>query len=278
MRKGRIMFVPVGGLANRMMATASAYTLAKRIDSTLQILWFQDWALSAPFTSIFKASEIINVKDASFTDKLLYDRARKKNLWLPSLPQKLLFERRMEENHLFNMNHQHFDFDQWAQGYHCHMSGFCQFEEYPDDLYRKLFKPVDEVMEGVNRNREQFSSHTIGLHIRRTDHVQAIANSPDQLFIEQVEKEIEQYADTKVFLATDNNQVKDTFRKHFGNRIITPTEEARRDSINGIRGGLVDMYTLASTCQIYGSAGSTFSPMAARIGGCAIEILSSKKI
>ena len=153
------------------------------------------------------------------------------------------------------------------------MSCFCEFEDFPDELYRQLFQPVKEVMNEVNHFRDQFSDHTIGLHIRRTDHQQSIANSPDYLFFEKVEQEIACHADTKVFLATDNNEVKAAFCERFGDRVLFPKEEARRDSISGIRGGLVDMYTLAVTGKIYGSAGSTFSPMAAKIGGCEIEVL-----
>lgn len=47
---GKITFVPVGGLANRMRAVASAVTLAAKSDSDLSIVWFQDWALNAPFS------------------------------------------------------------------------------------------------------------------------------------------------------------------------------------------------------------------------------------
>ena len=51
---GKITFVPVGGLANRMRAVASAVTLAAKSDSDLSIVWFQDWALNAPFSQLFK--------------------------------------------------------------------------------------------------------------------------------------------------------------------------------------------------------------------------------
>ena len=56
-------------------------------------------------------------------------------------------------------------------------------------------------------------------------------------------------------------------REEFGNRIITAGEEAFRGNVDGIRGGLADMYTLARTQCIYGSAGSSFSEMASYIGG-----------
>jgi hypothetical protein len=131
-------------------------------------------------------------------------------------------------------------------------------------------------MNVVDGYRSQFGSHTIGLHIRRTDNAESIAKSPTTLFINKVREEIDQHADTKVFLATDSMDVKQEFIAAFGTRIITPKEEACRDSISGIRGGVVDLWTLASTQKIYGSAGSSFSPMAASIGGVPLEIMNAQ--
>ena len=54
---GKITFVPVGGLANRMRAVASAVTLAAKSDSDLSIVWFQDWALNAPFSQLFTCGQ-----------------------------------------------------------------------------------------------------------------------------------------------------------------------------------------------------------------------------
>jgi hypothetical protein len=70
--------------------------------------------------------------------------------------------------------------------------------------------------------------------------------------------------------------VKQELRDVFGHRIVTPSAEARRDGVDGIRGGLIDMYTLAATRRIYGSQGSTFSKMAARLGGIPLEMLEKQ--
>ena len=91
MRKGQLLFVPSGGLANRMRAIASAYTLTQQTDSDLQVVWFQDWALHAPFRSIFEETPLVAVREATLVDHLIYDRARKKNFFLPALPQRMLF-------------------------------------------------------------------------------------------------------------------------------------------------------------------------------------------
>ena len=274
MRKGQLLFVPSGGLANRMRAIASAYTLTQQTDSDLQVVWFQDWALHAPFRSIFEETPLVAVREATLVDHLIYDRARKKNFFLPALPQRMLFQRHIKEQDVTPLKKQSFDFEQWARGKRCYMSCYQVFGSFPDNLYSQLFHPVKEVMGVVDSYRSQFNSHTIGLHIRRTDNAESIAKSPTELFVNKVREEIDQHDDAKVFLATDSTEVKKEFIAAFGTRIITPQEEACRDSISGIRGGVIDLWTLASTQKIYGSAGSSFSPMAASIGGVPLEIMN----
>ena len=91
---GKITFVPVGGLANRMRAVASAVMLAGKTKSELSIIWFQDWALNAPFYQLFKPvdREVACLRDASRLDYALLDRPRSKNFHFPLLFQKLLFK------------------------------------------------------------------------------------------------------------------------------------------------------------------------------------------
>lgn len=89
----KITFVPVGGLANRMRAIASALTLAKHTDSRLKVIWFPTWDLYASFNSLFDSigESCMTLKNASVWDKLLLDRPRKKNLYAPILFQYFTF-------------------------------------------------------------------------------------------------------------------------------------------------------------------------------------------
>ena len=278
MNRGSFLHVPSGGLANRMRSIASAYTLAQAVGSRLQNVWFQDWALNAPFSSIFVPQPQLPLREATLTDHLLYDRARRKNLWLPALPQRLLFSHRLHEDDIWTLMTQQFDFAAWAQDHNCYMSNYMDFYPYDSRLLHELFVPVSEVTDAVNRNRELLGSgHVIGIHIRRTDHVISIAKSPTSLFIDKIKAEVDAHADTKVFLATDSNDVKQELKDIFGDRIVTPSAEARRDGIEGIRGGLVDMYTLAATQRIYGSQGSTFSKMASRLGNIELWFLEKEQ-
>ena len=272
--KKELMLIPSGGLANRMRAIASAYNLTQQVGSRLQVVWFRDWALHAPFRDIFMPVEQLSLRDATVVDHLLYDRPRRRNLYVPELPQRLLFERRIHERSVSPLKERGFDFAEWARGHHCYMSCYQVFGSFPNTLYGELFHPVSAVTDGVERFRQQFSSHTIGLHIRRTDNAESIASSPTQLFVEAVEREVDAHADTKVFLATDSEEVKAELCRRFAGRILFQQAAADRSSTDGIRGGLIDMYTLAATHAIYGSAGSSFSPMAAAIGGNVLHVLS----
>lgn len=273
--KGSLVFIPSGGLANRMRAVASAYHLCQEVGSRLRVVWFQDWALSAPFHSIFEQTGLVDIREARCLDLLLYDRARRKNLYIPALPQRLLFERRIKEQMVTPLKNQGFDFSAWARGHRCYMSCYQVFGSFPDTLYDQLFHPVSEITSQVHDYRSRFSPHTIGLHIRRSDNAESIAKSPTALFVDKVREEIESHDDTCVYLATDSESVKQEMLRLFGQRVITPCQAARRDSIDGIRGAVTDLWTLASTQKIYGSAGSSFSPMAASIGGVQLEIICS---
>ncbi|MBQ3742199.1 MAG: hypothetical protein IJP74_11920 [Prevotella sp.] len=274
MDRNTFVMVPCGGLANRMRATASAFALAQQTGNSLQIVWFRDWALNAPFSAIFKPQPMLPLREATIADHLLYDRARRHNLWLPALPQRLLFSKRLHEEDIWTLMTSNFDFAAWARDSRCYMSNYMDFHPYPSELLHRLFVPVSEVADAVDRFRNQLSSSNIvGIHIRRTDHVISIQSSPTSLFIDKIKEEIDAHADTKVFLATDSNDVKRELRQAFGQRIVTPDAEARRDGIDGIRGGLADMYTLAATHKIYGSKGSTFSKMAARLGNIPLQFL-----
>ena len=269
MLKGKLTLVPSGGLANRMRAVASAYNLCLAVGSSLEVVWFRDWGLNAAFCDIFEPVEAahFSLREATLADHLVNDRPRRHNLWISELPQRLLYQRRINERDVTPLKRQGFDFEAWARGKRCHMSCYQEFGNCPDALYARLFRPVGAVAERVEARTKEFSDYTIGMHIRRTDHGEAIAQSPTRLFVEAGMREAERHKDMKIYLATDDEGVKGELRQAFGDMVLTAGEAASRGDVDGIRGGLADMYTLARTRHIYGSAGSTFWVMAGRIGG-----------
>ena len=271
---GQIVLVPAGGLANRMRSIASVYAMAQKVKSKLQIIWFRDKGLNAYFHKIFE-TERLPIREARFLDYILYDRPRPKNLYFQKIPQSIIFEQRLYEQEIKPLKLQGFNFYEWAKESNCYMGNYMDFGEFPNSLYHELFHPVKEIRDATLQFLSNFSEHTIGMHIRRTDLTLAIEKSPTFLFSKKIEEEIDLHQDTKIFLATDSEDVKFELRQKFGNRIISFTEEANRNTLQGIRDGLTDMYTLAKTKKIYGSKGSTFSVMAANLGENDLEILES---
>ena len=278
MSKGSLLLVPAGGLANRMRAVASAYNLCLATDSRMQVVWFRDWALNAAFADIFEPvdNNMFDLREARVCDFLLNDRPRRHNLWIPRWPQKMIYKRRIYEQYVTPLKMRGFDFESWLRGRKCYMSCYQEFGRYPHDIYTRIFRPVKPVMEHVESNCRRFTAYTIGMHIRRTDNIESITKSPTRLFIDAGRKELSAHPGLRIYLATDSDDVKKEMRDVFGERIITSCETAERGNTEGIRGGVAEMWTLSRTRRIYGSAGSSFSTMAASIGGNELIILSNQ--
>jgi hypothetical protein len=276
--QGKLLLVPAGGLANRMHAIASTYEMCRRAGVELRVVWFQDWALHAPFHDIFRPTDKLRLREATLMDHLVYDRPRRRNGHIPLLFQRLLFDQRIDEEQVTALVEQGFDFEQWAGGHNSYMSCFREFGTFDDQIYSQLFRPVAQVEQQVEHFAAQFSAHTIGFHIRRTDNRRSIEHSPLSLFIETGKREVDEHPDTKIFVATDDEPTKQQLREVFGDRLMMQTAEADRGSTPGIRGGLIDMYTLARTKVVYGSAGSSFSMMAAKIGGNKLVTLTKTSL
>ena len=274
MKKERLTLVPVGGIANRMRTIASAYQLCADANVDLRIIWFRDRALNAPFNKIFNfAYDNIFVKEATMIDHLVNDRPRLKNLFFPRIGQFLTFDSTIYEKEIEQLRQMNFDFGEWVKDKRCYMASYNEFGQLDDEIYRKLFIPVEIVRQKVEKYVSMFSTNTIGIHIRRTDNVRAIQMSPVELFMEKAEEEFSNNNNTKIFLATDDEYVKKTFKSRFADKIITSMNLADRNSIIGIQDGLAELYTLARTSKIYGSAWSSFSEIAAKIGNIELEII-----
>ena len=272
----KIILVPVGGLANRMRAVASAVTLTYRVWRKLEVLWFRDWGLNAPFFKVFEEPELMNISfsETSCKHLLMYDRPRRRNFYLPKLFQKLLFEDCLYERDVRALCYKESELEEWAsQSGRLYIATCDQFVNYSTNLLRSLFHPVASVCEEVERRFCHFSKHTVGVHIRRADHTVAIRQSPLDLFFTQLDKESDMYDDLCIYLATDSEEVKQQLRNRYGSRVHTAETVSDRGSISGIKDAVADMYTLSRTQKIYGSSGSSFSELAAQLGDIPLQIL-----
>ena len=238
------------------------------------------------------------IRDARGFEKLLFARPTLKNLHAPRLLQRLCYRHIIYAPQIWYLNRDGFDYEAWFRQGGTLMTTYRDFCPWTSDDLRTLFQPNEEVQRLIDERTADFTSDTIGIHIRRTDHQQAIDESPIELFFEAIDRELnapshpprgganksfgellETIAPPRggregaIYLATDDEATKAALRQRYGKRVITSEAEATRESTDGIRDALVEMYALSRTRQIYGSAGSTFSPIAAALGDVPITIL-----
>lgn len=262
-----------------MRAVAGAFNLVSQTGGRLHIIWFRDWALRCPFSDLFQPIEYptVTLKEANVSDLLTHDRPRNRNGWVPKLFQKIAFDKAIYEKEMEFLIRDNFDFASWAKNANTYMASYLAFGECDDKLYGQLFKPLKSIGEVIEKRKEAFSEYTVGIHIRRTDNLKSIANSPIELFYERMDDEIRLNPGAKFYLASDSEKDKQLLSERYGERIIVSPKKATRNSIGGMKEAVADLYTLASTRKIYGSFASSFSEMAAQLGGQPIKILKKQQ-
>ena len=269
-----ITLIPAGGLANRMKAIDSAILLARHLSAKLRIIWFRDNGLNCRFDQLFEPLEIPGVEliEATTFDLLLYDRPRKKNLWAPRLYQKIAFDACIYVEEATRLYRENFDFKQWAANKNVYLASCIYF--YPDEGKRFLpFRPIKSLTLQIEEGSKRFGPDTIGIHIRRTDNIISIQESPIELFIAEMRVAIATNVRANFYLASDSIEDKERLKELFGQRIITSDQAADRNSIEGMQNALVELWLLSKTNRIIGSAQSSFSETAAEISGIECRIL-----
>jgi len=258
------------GLANRMRAIASGVGLS--IDTTpkqkLNIIWPQNDALNCAFSDLFEPLVQVDIMEKFKYGNLLKASAqpdRFKKTLASAVNKVLGIDHCIKADADFKL-----DADIEAQ--------LVEFIKAKKNVYIKTcaefgatethfshFQPIASLQKEIDRRVSMYSTNTVGLHIRRSDHKDARKYSPDSLFFSAIEKELIAHPESKFYLATDDKPTIDLLKNMFGDRILSFTKDFSRDSLQGIQNALIDMYCLANTVKIYGSFNSSFSDVASRI-------------
>lgn len=274
-----ITFIPVGGLANRMKGIDSAVALAQDVQTELRIIWYKDQGLNCRFDQLFQPLGIPNIKlkEASFTDFFLYDRPRRKNFWMPRLFQALKFHSCFYEEKTTALLHKNFDFKQWYTHKNAYIASCVYF--YPQNNKKRfsIFKPLPALQQRIETITQPFNASTWGIHIRRTDNITSIAESPTDEFIIRMQEQISRDKKSLFYLATDSEEDKQRLKEMFKERLITSGKQAERNSLAGMEDALVELYALSKTAKIIGSAKSSYSETAAQISDIPYEIAQRKR-
>ena len=264
-----MLFVPSGGLGNRMRAIASAVETCRDLTGKLEVVWFRDPELYARFTDLFLPLDF--VREARAMDYLLYRRPRSRNLGIPQFFQKMAFSSRIYAPQIYYLKQENFDFVEWARQENVYLHSYSVFADLTTELMQKLFRPTDEIQKQIDERCSEFQGRTIGVQVRRTDNKLSIEGSPLELFYDRIDAD---GADT-IYLATDDDEVKKDMKNRYGGRVLYSSQTADRQSVTGMKDALVEMFILSRTAKIYGSKGSSFSEIASLLGATPLEVVEA---
>lgn len=141
---------------------------------------------------------------------------------------------------------------------------------YTECLIFGLLRFNDEI-KNISREfiKNNFANKTIGLHIRRTDHVILAKRkgnfTSDKFFFNIISKELEINPDTKFYLATDNIDTQNIFITKYPNNILIRHKIEKSDNSwrnTTLKDAGIDLYILSHCHHIEGSFHSSFSRIA----------------
>ncbi len=268
-----IYLQPVGGLCNRLRAIASVIKLGGGYKDSIVVLWEINSDVGAGYEDLFSVSWLrwyASIKGIHLTiyhyksDEQDFVQEIKaatgeSNCYSKDYADNIAFldaytASRGENNFFLTSG--------------CH---FFKCKRWYDFWWIMPNKNIRHEIRTIARKQ---GKACIGIHIRRTDNKKAIENSPIELFIGTMEKEIIKNPEVKFFLATDDMYIKEFIIKRFEEKIITNnTSTIRRDTKDGMMAAVTDLFALACTRKIYGSYWSSFTDMAAILGHTRLEIV-----
>ena len=262
-----ITIIPTGGLCNRMRAMSSGYYLTRQDRATANILWNKNSGLNANFDDLF---EPLNLPDIAVNrnQNWLFRIERTRDYIIRQMILKL----RYQTIYNFSINNQKGDItnviDKKDRRQLLLISCYSMCTHYP---IKELFVPRADIQQRIDGITNSFSANTIGVHIRRTDNAESIRRSPLTSFINILKEEVGKDESVKFYLASDDEEVKQTLNEQFPNHIITCQDKVNRNSLEGMRFAVIDLFCLSKTKKIIGSDYSSYSQIAAEIGGIPLE-------
>lgn len=265
----RFVVVPQGGLGNRMRVIRSAYELARSGYGDVHVAFARNNECYCRFEDVFgeinPPLQNFRIAPAKWIDAPSSIR----NLHLPGAVRTLYYDLQLNG---FASFHREKIMTLSAHARKVYIATCYEFFDTKLEM-SSLFTPSAAVKTAVEAATRRFGDRMVGIHIRTTDNAPAIKQSPYSLFEKTAREELEIHPETNFFLATDSIEVKHRFVSAFGRHVITSESELSRSSIGGMVAAAADMFALSRCNVIYGSHYSSFSEIAAELGGKQVKVL-----
>jgi hypothetical protein len=252
-----------GGLANRMQAIDSAWSLARDLGHELCIPWNVNEACGARADQLFDATDAIG--------RFLYFTADEDiERYIASQPSAVIIDHTVPPfTEIPNADMvSSLGAVRASKDTTIIIRSWARF--YPTAVPFRVFSPMQILRDRVAQVTAGFHQ-TVGVHIRRTDHRDSTSASPTSAFIGMMKEALESGEALDFFLATDDPSEQDALKRHFSVIAYSKRSQDRRRA-EAIQDALVDLYCLGLTSRIIGSAGSTFSLVASELSGIRLTI------
>lgn len=253
---------------------ASAIALARAADQPLVIYWLKNRYLNCSFKRLFEPIEDVPVIDVETSplrvpfsvDSLRYRLKVVHESADLFVGNELVEQCRADGTDLVSLV---------SQKKRTVVITYYRFMEGADSLSH--FRPRKNILDEVERTVAGLAGdELVGVHIRGTDNVQALEGSPVASFIARMEQELDRAPDRRFFLATDDPEAERKVKERFPGLVVSRPKVFARDKAIGVRDALVDLLVLSRCGLILGSHWSSFTEVAAELGGVQVEIVGSQ--
>jgi hypothetical protein len=266
MQRASLVVEPFAGLGNRMRAVASAVVLARAVNRDLDIVWMKRPDFNAAFDELFDSVTALQwARRSRQTDTIRTLAAALCNRFAG-------VSCCVGEHDFPEIWRGGIDLVALARDERRLLIRTCQELGRTDDALA-FFKPIASLRERIDAITSRFCAHTIGVHVRGTDHPTARIESPLSAFTAAMDSAIARDADVRFFLCTDEPSVERDFVARYRERVVTHPKTLNRNTLAGIHDAVIDLFALSRTRQILGTHWSSFSDVAARVGNVPLEVV-----
>jgi hypothetical protein len=267
---------PFGGLGNRMRVVASAMVLAADAGQELEIVWVRRTHLTAAFDELFCPVSVFRL--SADPGRLRWaGRSRQdtpvRRLAAATRNRIAGVSCCIVDNDFQSVWRGEINLLSLARSEHRLYVKTCE-ELGPTQTALATFRPIAALQQRIDAVTARFTARTIGVHIRGTDHAHARAESPIETFIDALDRELHEHPETVFFVSTDEPSVEQQLEERYSNHVLTlKAKTLARDTLAGAEDAVIDLFCLSRTRKILGSHWSSFSDVAARIGGIPLEVV-----
>lgn len=269
-----IIIEPCAGLGNKLLGLSSAYSVAQKLNRELVVIWKREVGCNVKAEELFDLPvKVIEISENGYSKEPIAHL--KGNLSKKKWRGKA--SRFLECGEVEDIKKN--------EGF----EGILKVIEKEPVIYLKSFGPICEldascfsflkpsaaIEEKGLPLFKQLNEHTVGVHVRRTDHTEAIVNSPLSLFMDKMKSELEENKETTFFVATDDETVKKELREGLPGAKLIFNESGiiDRNSKEGLEDAFIEMLALSRCRKILGSFNSTFSLIPSYIGNISLEVV-----